>query len=272
MEAAHIGILLTLGFLVGLLGMFVGLLLLFPTRTRVKGKRYVKFSGLLAGLSFIGIIVAAGQFGSSPSGVQSDDQTGRVDRVLTVANEPAEDQSSTEQTPREEPIADEQRERAAEATREAVERARLAHWDIRHGTSPLDDSPIVQIFTTSTNVHQDRYGRRKPLRLAIICQEDKTRAYINFADQFMADIQGKGRVDYRVDEGPARHRNFRESNDNSALGLWNGATAIPWLRELFGGSVLYVRAMPFSESQVSGEFDIEGIETVIEPLREACNW
>src|SRR5690606_23149510 len=102
--------------------------------------------------------------------------------------------------------------------------------------------------------------------------ENSTNVHISFAEHFMADLQGGGRVTYRIDDQRAKTRNFRESNDHSVLGLWGGGNSIPWLRELFGSERLVVRATPFNESAVEGEFNITGLEEVIKPLREACNW
>lgn len=155
---------------------------------------------------------------------------------------------------------------------ERTEKLRLAHWDVRYGRSQIDDSRTVQITTRSLRTHANRYGQQRPLILTIVCRENKTNAHISFAEHFMSDIQGGGKVTYRVDAKPAKNRNFRESNDHSVLGLWGGGSSIPWLRELFGAEKLIVRATPFSESAVEGEFNISGLEEVINPLREACNW
>ncbi|NMG39862.1 hypothetical protein GRZ55_11470 [Chelativorans sp. ZYF759] len=249
---------LAAGILLSLVGLAIGTLLLVLPSTRARGARLARGSFLLLAVTFVGMIAVI-------IGTGQETQTSSTQpRLQTERPAAAEVDASAEDS--------ELDLHAEEGARRAAEAVRLAHWDVRRGTSQLDDSASVQLALRSNDVHQDRYGRRKPLTLTIICRENRTNAYISFAEHFMSDIQGKGRVDYRVDEKAARHRNFRESNDHSVLGLWGGSASIPWLRELFGGQKLYVRATPFSESAVSGEFNISGIEEVIQPLREACNW
>lgn len=106
----------------------------------------------------------------------------------------------------------------------------------------------------------------------IACRENTTSLYISFADHFMSSLQGRGIVTYRIDKAPAEKRRFLESNDNSVLGLWNGGSSIPFIKQLLGRNTLLVRATPFSDSSVTAEFPISGLEEVIEPLREACHW
>lgn len=88
----------------------------------------------------------------------------------------------------------------------------------------------------------------------------------------MSDYGSKGEITNRLDKEDAKSRDFTESNDNEALGLWHGGVAIPFVKELFGHDTLLVRATPYSESAVTMEFDISGTEVAATPLREACNW
>ncbi len=173
----------------------------------------------------------------------------------------------TEQTDEKEAQA---RELLAERLREQnVDRG---HWRITSQISRIDDSKNVTLRLTSYTQDVDRFGNRENLWIVIACQENKTSVIINFAGHFMADNSGRGSVTYRVDEKSAKRRNFRESNDNSVLGLWGGATSIPFIKEIMGGKNLYVEALPFSDSTVSGEFNISGLDNAIKPLRAACHW
>lgn len=104
------------------------------------------------------------------------------------------------------------------------------------------------------------------------CRENETNLWIRFGECFMSSIQGKGRVTYRLDSEQAATRNFRESNNNMALGLWSGGTAIPFIKNMIGHDQMIVRATPFSDSTVTGEYNIAGLEEAVKPLREACNW
>jgi len=88
----------------------------------------------------------------------------------------------------------------------------------------------------------------------------------------MSDLEGRGTVTYRIDTAKAQKKEFTESTDHEALGLWNGGSAIPWIKAMFGGARMYVEATPFSESAVSDFMPISGLEEAIKPLRESCGW
>lgn len=145
-------------------------------------------------------------------------------------------------------------------------------WDIRITTSQLDDSRRVTLIVTSDEPLAGRFGRNDNANLIIRCEQNTTSLYITWGGHFMSDTRGGGRVDYRVDARAPAHVTMRPSNDNQALGLWRGNASIPFIRQLFGGASLYVRATPFSESRIEARFNISGLEEEIAPLREACNW
>ena len=144
-------------------------------------------------------------------------------------------------------------------------------WTIDVEKSVMDDSTNVFLFLDADQQTNCPY-KDAPHTIAIACRENETNLWFRFGGCFMSDIQGKGRVTYRLDSDQARTKSFRESNNNMALGLWSGGQAIAFIKEMFGHERMIVRAQPFSESQVTGHYDIAGIETAIKPLREACNW
>lgn len=147
-----------------------------------------------------------------------------------------------------------------------------SQWRVSEERSRLDDSRSVYMALDSLQPVVNQYGQSRRLLMMLRCQENTTSAFIIWADHFMSDHQGKGRVSYRIDDRPAGRVNMTASTDNQALGLWNGGSAIPFIKRLFDGDELYVRATPFSESPVEAVFPITGVEDAIEPLREACNW
>ena len=109
------------------------------------------------------------------------------------------------------------------------------------------------------------------MELVIRCVENTTALYFHFGGLFMSDLD-HGHVEYRIDKKKPSSRRFQESNDHEALGLWSGAGSIPFIKEMFGAEKLLIRATPHSESMVTGEFNIGGLEQAIEPLRKACHW
>jgi type VI secretion system protein VasI len=145
-------------------------------------------------------------------------------------------------------------------------------WDLNITTSALDDSQTVVLRLQSEDEIRGKYGDTGAAVLLIRCMENTTSSYIIFNDQFMSDIQGGGRVDYRIDKNDPTYKNMDVSSDNKALGLWNGRRSIPWIKSIMGGARLYVRATPYSESPVEANFVISGLSSSIGPLRDACNW
>ncbi len=144
-------------------------------------------------------------------------------------------------------------------------------WSVRIETSKIDDSKNVFLTLYSEEQTNCRYksGRHS---FHVACRENQTNMWVIFGQCFMSSIQGKGRVTYRLDSEKSATRNFRESNDNMALGLWSGGTAIPFLKEMIGHDRIIVRATPFSDSTVTGEYNISGLGEAVQPLREARNW
>jgi type VI secretion system protein VasI len=88
----------------------------------------------------------------------------------------------------------------------------------------------------------------------------------------MAGFDDRVEVTYRLDDKPAKRKWFGESTDHKALGLWGGGNAIPFLKEIMAGQKLLVRATPWSDNAVTGEFSIIGLDEAIKPLRKACGW
>ncbi|MHA6297848.1 type VI secretion system-associated protein TagO [Devosia sp. CAU 1758] len=160
----------------------------------------------------------------------------------------------------------------AEAAVLAVAAPTKGKWTTHVQTSPVDDSKNVFLEVTGTDGITDQYGRESEITLTLACRENVTAAILNFGGLFMSDLNGAGRVTYRVDTQAAQTKSFSESNNHEALGLWNGGTSIPWIKSLFGGSKMYVEATPYSENAVSDYMPIAGLEEAIAPLREACGW
>lgn len=146
-------------------------------------------------------------------------------------------------------------------------------WSVRSETSRLDGSTSVYISVFSDERIQNRFGNGGLARLMVRCRENTTAVTIRFAGLFMADIQGYGRIDFRVDDNPPSRVNMTASTNNEHLGLWRGNQSIPFIKNhLLSGSSLLVRATPFNESPVEMTFNISGLSEAITPLREACGW
>lgn len=150
--------------------------------------------------------------------------------------------------------------------------AQQSSWMVNTSTSPIDDSTSVYMRVSSKESITDRLGRPANADLWIRCNENTTSMIFKFAKHHMASLNQYGNVTLRVDNQQARTMRMHESTDNQAIGLWNGGSSIPVIRQLFDHDTLTVRATPYSESPITTQFPISGLKQAITPLREACNW
>ncbi len=147
-------------------------------------------------------------------------------------------------------------------------------WDVEIKTSEFKDTTDVFLRVQSEEPLSCGMGFGAPQHATLMlrCMENTTALYISTDCHLASGFQGYGTVEYRIDDRPARSRGFTDSTDNRALGLWRGAQAIPFVKELLGADRLLTRFTPFGESPVTAQFPITGLDTAIMPLREACSW
>ncbi|WP_438455400.1 type VI secretion system-associated protein TagO [Vreelandella venusta] len=148
-------------------------------------------------------------------------------------------------------------------------------WRVSEEISPMDDSKNVYLSTRSNETIPGRYGRStaRPT-LYVRCVENTTALVLHMDGHHMAssEYHNWGHVEMRIDDGRAFTKSMRQSTNNRSLGLWNGGSSIPVIRQMFGADQLIVRATPYSESPMTMTFDISQLEDEITPLREACHW
>lgn len=145
------------------------------------------------------------------------------------------------------------------------------NWQVSNSVSEIDDTTNVYLSLTSESDIAGRFSGPGPMILNIHCRENKTLLYIYFNGLHMSDYQ-YGTVTYRLDSKKAQKKKMHESTDHSALGLWNGGDAIPFVKAMFGNEKLLLQATPLGENAVTANFQINGLEEAIRPLRESCNW
>ena len=94
-------------------------------------------------------------------------------------------------------------------------------WNVTINKSKIDDSSTVSMVSVSTNEIVNKFGTAKTVFLAIVCKENTTFLTVSF-DTFMSSLNGGGLVTYRIDAQKAGQIRMKESNNNTALGLWSG--------------------------------------------------
>lgn len=135
-------------------------------------------------------------------------------------------------------------------------------WVVNVTESPLNDSKEVTIMRVSN----DFENRRNPAILMLRCQRNKTDAFVSWSEYLGSDNM---RVAYRTDKDEAKNVWWNASSNGQASFI---PKAISFIKSLEGKESIYIEAEKYRGGRVSATFDISGIETVIEPLREACNW
>ena len=150
--------------------------------------------------------------------------------------------------------------------------ANKGNWHVKIEKSKLDDTETVVVSLNSDDRHTKRFGDSAMLDLILRCKEGVTTAYVVFAGEFMSDINGGDRVAFRIDSNKAENLSFSTSNNHTSLGLWDTRSATSFIGKLIGANRLFVRAVPFSESSVSGNFTLTGLDAAIVPLQRACKW
>jgi len=146
-------------------------------------------------------------------------------------------------------------------------------WKVHTGQSKIDDTITVISYLSSEDTIPKKYGnQRQSAMLYLRCLENTTSVYFEFGDHFLSDTQGYGDITYRLDADAAATMGFQESTDHSALGLWRGGSAIPFIKNMFDHQQMVVRVTPFNESAITATFDITGAKDAVKLLRTACGW
>lgn len=139
---------------------------------------------------------------------------------------------------------------------------KFSDWIVDISESPLDDSKEVSVM----RVPNDYETRRGTTALIIRCKRNTTDAYVTWGEYLGSDNM---KVSYRIDK------------ENPKSVWWNAAVdgrasfipkPISFIKSLEGKESIYIEAEKYRGDRVSATFDISGIEEVIKPLREACNW
>ena len=153
----------------------------------------------------------------------------------------------------------------------SVDASKKGNWVLTQEVSKIDDSINVFVMILSENDVIKRFGGSAPVTFLMRCMENTTSIYFSM-DNFLSDIQSYGVITIRLDDQRAFDKRFVASTDNSALGLWRGGAAIPFLKQLKGKKRLIARITPFNESSVTAEFNIDGIDEYIDAIGKQCGW
>jgi type VI secretion system protein VasI len=116
-------------------------------------------------------------------------------------------------------------------------------------------------------------GGRAPARLTILCLDGETALQFSFAGSAMGTpTSSSGTITLQYDRQPPRTQSVDLSPDRLAIGFFETEAALPVIGQLQQTQRLLVRATPQSQRSVTVSFQLEGIETALQPVRAACGW
>lgn len=116
-------------------------------------------------------------------------------------------------------------------------------------------------------------GGRAPARLTALCLDGETTLQFGFAGSAMGTpTSNSAAITLQYDRQPPRTQAVELSPDRLSIGFFEAAPAREVIDQLRQSQRLFVRATPQSQRSVTVSFQLEGIETALQPVREACGW
>lgn len=154
-----------------------------------------------------------------------------------------------------------------------VENTAATAWQVQTEVSKLTDKKTVFLTATSQSKVTCSWNSESDVWVMIRCEDGITSAIISSSCHMVSSpYNDYGKIDYRVDDKPAKSVSMQESTSNKALGLWSGRKAIPFIKQMLGGKHMIVKFTPYGDNPVTAEFDISGIDEAIKTLRTECKW
>lgn len=155
----------------------------------------------------------------------------------------------------------------ASAIKEAEEKkggewSKVGNWAVSRGTSKMDDSKRFSALL----LPPDGELNKDPV-LSLSCLENSTRAII-FWESFLGS-KDTVKVQYRIDKKPAKIESWPMATDNKST---FAPRDIAFAKSLRGAKTLVARVPTYSQGTRTVEFDLTGVDAVVDELAATCNW
>jgi type VI secretion system VasI family protein len=142
--------------------------------------------------------------------------------------------------------------------------AQVSGWNV---VIKRDDKGRVHSVTLQTQAAQGVGVRGAPVSLALRCMDTETTAFIDWQSYVGGDSVP---VTVSVGGGGDSRSNWRISPDGT-LTYYPGK-AVDFVRSLLNAGQLAARVNPYGGHEISATFDLSGLDTAVQPLRQACHW
>lgn len=147
------------------------------------------------------------------------------------------------------------------------------NWQIYESRDQMTDFQNITAVIKSSNDVRHRWAHQRQdgkSELRIRCVDNSTALTIDMDGQFMSDLQF-GDVRIRIDDGETRTYNFVESTNNMVLGKWRGS-GIPLIKSFEDATTIRFDFAAHGENRQVMVFDVNGINEVINEVRDRCSW
>lgn len=221
---------------------------------------------VLYGIGFFVGVIVVGMVLESPE----EEVVAEADEIEASESSAVTEDSTGEEADRErKSILFEEEAPSSEEPPELSPEEKYPHWNLNVGASQMDDSRTVVLHTPAQNRISGRYGSTVHPQLFLRCSENTTSLYVNW-DMYISTQNQNLR--YRIGEASPRNQTWGIATNHEATGLWSGGQSIPVIQRMLGEDRMLIEVTPYGENSVTAEFNISGLNELIEPLRDACNW
>lgn len=135
-------------------------------------------------------------------------------------------------------------------------------WKSSRNVNPIDDSTTLTISLVADS-GRSKFGN--PVEFVARCQSGNPETFIKWGDY----IGTKAMVVHRVGDEPAATSEWALSTDKQATFY---PRSVRLLRAMLDADRLIAQVTPYNENPMTAIFDTSGMDKVIQPLRDACNW
>lgn len=139
-------------------------------------------------------------------------------------------------------------------------------WRVEESRSKLDDTINISYIKKSSNKLPSVIGNMENGSFVVRCSKNTTEVYVIWPSYI--GLNGKN-VQYKMSKGDINKEEWSTSTDGKAVFV---SKPIDFLKRLQYYKTVIIQLSPHARTYEELEFDIEGINKVVENISECCNW
>ena len=139
----------------------------------------------------------------------------------------------------------------------------VGEWQLSGETNPVDDTRTVILHLVATS-GQSVYGQ--PIVMVLRCQTHKTEVYVDWGSYLGDDAV----VTTRVGSGDAKTKLWDVSTDHT--GTFYHGDKVAFIKDLMAVDRFVAQLTPYNANPITAVFEVTGLPTAVQALREDCGW